>query len=174
MSSHHSHPSRFFIGHSALLSSKTPHHERSSPPRVPVQSRVPCLAFFDHPKCASTSPDKQPDIQNWACDRKHSACCHTGLRSLHLLVSFRPLSGAHPCLYEHTKCFRIHACPRPISFLSPHDQLFYSLPCLYTWFTPILDLYRSHRAMHGNTPARPSKTDPPPLVPPPPHLTPSS
>ena len=41
-------------------------------------------------------------------------------------------------------------------------------PCFYTWFTPILDLYRSHRAMHGNTPGRPSKSDPPPLFPPPP------
>ena len=36
----------------------------------------------------------------------------------------------------------------------------------YIWFIPILDLYRSHRAMHGNTPGQPSKSEPPPLVPP--------
>ena len=38
--------------------------------------------------------------------------------------------------------------------------------CCYVWFIPILDLYRIHRALHGNTPKKSCKSDPPPLVPP--------
>ncbi len=34
--------------------------------------------------------------------------------------------------------------------------------CIYVWFTPLLDIYRQNRAMHGNTP----RSQSPPLVPP--------
>ena len=69
---------------------------------------------------------------------------HTSPRALHLCFSLHTIGVSHLPTSSHASS------------------------CSYTWFTPILDLYRSHRAMHGNTPGRPSKSDPPPLVPPPP------
>ena len=123
--------------HYALLSSKTQRHVLVLQFAPPVQSHDRFLAVFNYDSCL------------------------TGLYSLR--ASFSDRNGeddARPAPRKQLDHFTSHACSL---FNCCHRICSF----WYVWFTPILDLYRSHRAMHGNTPGKPSKTDPPPLVPPP-------